>query len=278
MPDQVKLEGRPLAIFPCRADKTPTCPGGFKAAATDPRIIDLLWRDYPGPLVGVPMGERSGLTVLDIDTRRNGEAWLAEFEATHGFPATRIHATRSGGLHFVFKHRPGLKTTVDLIAPGVEVRADGAYVIWWPASGGKVLSDGPIAPWPASLDKALAGQYRQGASGFFFKGVDSLTNRDAPCQSHTRNVGLRTSRILTVLQTAKPGDGRNKKLYWAARRFGELIAEGLVSRKVAEFMLLGVAHYNGHVAKRGLKQTEDTIASGLDYQMGSSQEKADDQS
>jgi hypothetical protein len=176
-------------------DKRPTCPGGFKAAATDPEIIDLLWRDYPGPLVGVPTGERSGLTVLDIDTRRNGEAWLAEFEATHGFPRTRIHATRSGGLHFVFKHRPGLKTTVDLIAPGVEVRAEGACVVWWPASGGRVLCEGPIAPWPASLDKALAsGRHRQGASCY------------------------------------------------------------------------------GHVAKRGLKQTEDTIASGLHHDVLSQEE------
>jgi hypothetical protein len=150
------LEAKVLPVFPCLANKKPATPRGFKDATADPKIIDLLWRRYWGPLTGVPTGTRSGLAVLDIDTKHNGEAWLADFEATHGFARTRVHATRSGGLHLVFKHRPGLKCSAGLIAPGVDVRGDAGYVIWWPASGGRVLCEGPIAPWPASLDQALA--------------------------------------------------------------------------------------------------------------------------
>jgi hypothetical protein len=35
-------------------------------------------------------------------------------------------------LHFFFQHAPGLRCSRGLIAPGVDVRADGGYVIWWP--------------------------------------------------------------------------------------------------------------------------------------------------
>jgi hypothetical protein len=90
------------------------------------------------------------------DTKHDGEAWLAEFEATHGFPLTRCHQTRSGGIHFVFKHRSGLESPEGLIASGVDIRGDKGAVIWWPSAGFRVLCEGPVAEWPASLDEALA--------------------------------------------------------------------------------------------------------------------------
>jgi bifunctional DNA primase/polymerase-like protein len=43
-------------VFPCAANKCPTCPGGFKAAAGDPAAVKALWCRYPGPLIGIPTG------------------------------------------------------------------------------------------------------------------------------------------------------------------------------------------------------------------------------
>jgi hypothetical protein len=156
MVDQIRLEGRALPIYPARSDdKKPACEHGWKDASTDPTIIKQLWRGRSGLLTGVPTGERSGLAVLDIDTKHKGESWLADFYG-YDWPRTRCHATRSGGLHFVFRHRAGLESSESRIAPGVDVRADKGAVIWWPQEGYRVLCEGPVAPWPAVLDEALA--------------------------------------------------------------------------------------------------------------------------
>src|SRR5690348_11872871 len=95
-----------LPCFPCGRNKAPAIPGegGHKHATADRAALTALWRHYPGALVGVRTGEASGLSVLDIDTAKHPEAaaWLAAHRAR--LPATRIHRTRSGGLHFVFQH------------------------------------------------------------------------------------------------------------------------------------------------------------------------------
>ena len=34
------------------------------------------------------------------------------------------------------------------MARGVEIKADGGYVVWYPTSAGRVLCEGPVAEWP----------------------------------------------------------------------------------------------------------------------------------
>ncbi len=151
--DALSLAARGFFIFPCAENKIPTCPHGFKDASADPAIVTALWHQYPAPLIGVATGAISGLDVLDIDPRHGGGKWLATHEAN--ILPTRIHQTRSGGWHYIFKHHPGLRNSAGKIAPGVDVRADGGYVIWWPACGLPVPNDMPIAPWPEWLLQIL---------------------------------------------------------------------------------------------------------------------------
>ncbi|WP_461628003.1 bifunctional DNA primase/polymerase, partial [Bradyrhizobium sp. 25ACV] len=63
--------------------------------------------------------------------------------------------TRSGGQHLYYIHRPGLRGSASKIAPGVDVRADGGYVIAWWALGYRILIYAPYAAWPAFLDQDL---------------------------------------------------------------------------------------------------------------------------
>ena len=50
-----------LPCFPCHVDKKPATPRGYKNATSNPDAVYELWRRYPGPLIGVPTGEISGL-------------------------------------------------------------------------------------------------------------------------------------------------------------------------------------------------------------------------
>jgi hypothetical protein len=270
-----------LYVFPCRFDKTPAVAHGFKSASNDPAVIDLWRKRYL--LMGAPTGAVNGFDVLDIDTKNNGEAWLAEFEATHGFPLTRIHATRSGGLHFFFQHRPGLRLSAGLIAPGVDIRATGGYVIWWPLAGCRVLSNAPIAPWPGPMLQLLheaSGQttpknpfmsppgvrsYRPSSDDY--KVPDPLYRKMRAELPGVQGQDWRRVRgLLKNLVEKRPGDHRNKALYRTALDFRELIDKCILTRDAAKELLFMAAELNGHLAKRGKKQTDDTIKSGLGHQ------------
>ena len=270
------LEGRPLPICPYGSDKKPTCRGGFNSASADPKVIDELWRLYPGPLTGVKTGEASGLAVLDIDTKNDGEAWLADF---YGFdwPRTRCHATRSGGLHFVFQYRPGLRCSESRIASGVDIRADGGAVIWWPSAGFRVLCEGPVAPWPAALDQALAEAEERRRQRF--NAISGLGETEPSTGSDTPILSPFPAPIPYELNYAQvslsnaygelcmcPDHSRNHLLNVMAFKLGRRIVRGWIKRDQVEEWLLRACKSNGLLAdpvNGGEKKCKDTIASGI---------------
>jgi hypothetical protein len=119
-------------------------------ASALPAELRALWRRHPGPLVGVRTGEAFGRSVLDIDGPKHPEAdvWLAAHRAQ--LPETRIHRTRSGGLHFVFQlHANG---TAWAGMPGKPQLEDGRLKL---DSSGKALYTA-IVVWK---DKALPNRF-----------------------------------------------------------------------------------------------------------------------
>lgn len=142
-----------FAAFPCRPDKKPATPHGFKDATADRAALESLWRRHPGVLIGLPTGAENGFDALDIDPRHGGDAWHDAHRSR--LPATRMHRTRSGGWHILFLHHPSVRNTESRIAQGVDTRGEGGYVIWWPGFGGEtVVGDAPGA-WPDWLLLAL---------------------------------------------------------------------------------------------------------------------------
>ena len=102
--------------------------------------------DPSWPLVGVPTGARNGFDVLDIDP--DGRGWFDQnFDA---LPLTQAHQTPRGGLHLLFRHCSGLRNSTSRIAKGVDVRAEGGFVVWWPRQG-LPFKDHPISEWPSRL-------------------------------------------------------------------------------------------------------------------------------
>jgi Bifunctional DNA primase/polymerase, N-terminal len=131
---------RLLWTFPCNSAKEPLTKHGFKDA-----VQGVFWPR--APLVGVPTGKRNGFDVLDIDGDA-GRAWYdLNFDA---IPRTRAHSTRRG-LHLLFVHSPGLRCSTGSkkngIAPGIDVRSDGGFAIYWPRQG-LPIEDAPLSEWP----------------------------------------------------------------------------------------------------------------------------------
>jgi Primase C terminal 2 (PriCT-2)/Bifunctional DNA primase/polymerase, N-terminal len=127
-----------LPCFPCASDKRPLIRNW-------PNAAQRIEPPDRWPLVAVPTGV--SFSVLDIDL--DGLSWLA----SASLPPTRIHVTRSGGRHLLFRHREGLRTNKGQIAQGVDVRAEGGFIIWWPREA-LAVEDRPLADWPETLGRA----------------------------------------------------------------------------------------------------------------------------
>jgi putative DNA primase/helicase len=124
-----------------------------------PEQIEAWWRCWPNANVGVATGAVSGIWVLDVDPDKGGDRSLAEFEAlfeTLG-PTWRVE-TGGGGLHYWFR-APGepLRSNAGRLGPGLDVRADGGYVVAPPSrhrSGHAYRWDEPSCPTRAPILQA----------------------------------------------------------------------------------------------------------------------------
>jgi hypothetical protein len=150
--EALRLASLGLPVYPVSLNKVPACPHGFKDASTDPETIRWLFSSAPKALlIGVATGAVSGIDALDLDLPRHPEAraWFEQHRTL--LPPTLVHETRSGGLHLIFEHSEHLRCSVGRPVVGVDVRADGGGVIWWPAAGYRVLSQNPPARWPEEI-------------------------------------------------------------------------------------------------------------------------------
>ena len=111
--------------------KHPITRNGVKDASCDPVQIREWWRLYPDANVGIATGE--GLLVVDIDPRHGGS--LEALQALVDLPATATVQTGSGGLHLYFQYdkQLALRNTAGKLAPGIDTRADGGYVVAAPS-------------------------------------------------------------------------------------------------------------------------------------------------
>lgn len=124
-------------VFPCRQNKQPYTAHGFKNATTNVGQIAEWWRRFPDALIGVPTGRVSGLLTVDVDP--HGRRWHAA--NTNRLHCSRIHETRRGS-HLVYRMpNTRISCSAGMISSGVDVRADGGYMIWWPAHGLRAIGD-----------------------------------------------------------------------------------------------------------------------------------------
>ena len=135
-----------IPVFPCKPDKVPYIKGGFKAATTDVQQIHAWWTAWPDAMIGFPTGKVTGLWVLDVDLPKkegdaDGRMSLQRLTAVHGLlPLTRIQQTPGGGTHYIFLYPQdgeGIRNSVSGVAPKIDVRGDGGYIIIAPSINGE---------------------------------------------------------------------------------------------------------------------------------------------
>jgi hypothetical protein len=218
-------------IFPASARKVPMIDDWGNVATTNPATIGAWWGTrWPHALIGAPTGERTDLAVLDIDMKhgKNGCRTLAGLGYVD-LPKTPTALTPSGGFHLHFE-RPegGFRCTVGAagrgIGDGLDWRCDGGYVIL-PSPGGGYVWGG--------FDYANSTRLPVPAD---------LLPREPEANPYTgrlASLGPTVSGLAGVercLRAASEGE-RNRLLFWAACRFAEAIAAGLIGEEDARKIL-----------------------------------------
>lgn len=109
--------------------KKPVYSGWQERATNDFDKIKLDIEANPGCGLAIPTGVANGFDVWDIDGEEGASELRQWFEDGHEIPTTPVVQTGSGGLHFYFKHEPGLRNTAKQMRPGWDTRGDGGYVV-----------------------------------------------------------------------------------------------------------------------------------------------------
>lgn len=128
------LAARGLPVFPCIEDgKLPAIKGWRTLATTDPQQIRDWWRRPRniGVATGHPLGD-GYLTVIDLDmkTGRDGMLSLAALEMEHGILSpTFTVVTPTLGRHLYFITAEPVRSSVQHVGPGIDIRGVGGYVV-----------------------------------------------------------------------------------------------------------------------------------------------------
>jgi hypothetical protein len=275
-----------LPVFPVNDQKRPLNRNGHKGALPY-RRVPKEW-----PLVGVPTGSASGLSVVDIDVP-TGTGWYdANFD---GLPLTQVHETRRGGLHLLYKAVPGLGCSTGRVAPGIDVRSDGGFIVWWPRQGlpweGHPLCEMPEWLVREAMGNSLRREQVSSIAGIdtcVFAGIDTCVSVSAKGADGALEIGRRLFaltrqqrrmlRALGIEPTRNyrgrlaslrwqldmvPNHKRNDILFWVGCRFAELIVDGRLRPEHAIWFLMNGARTNGLREEDGDRQCMITIASAF---------------
>jgi hypothetical protein len=124
-------------IFPITPDrKEPPLVSDFPTKATrDEAQIRAWWERWPDANIGISttrFGDGEHLLVVDVDNKegKNGsdEILKLSFQG-FDFPRTFTQHTPADGQHLVYRAKVPVKTGTDTVAPGVDTRGKGGYIL-----------------------------------------------------------------------------------------------------------------------------------------------------
>jgi hypothetical protein len=248
-----------IPVFPC-AKKVPLIRDWRNAATTDPEIIARWWADWPEANIAILTGRRSNLLVVDLDVK-NGVNGIDAYNSL-GLPKTEIAAlTPSGGGHAYFRWPgEGYSNTASRIAPGVDTRGEGGYVLVPPSSIDRLPYQWGT---PEMVDRLLRGDVpdlprtlRQRLDGT--PGKRGETAAPGNTLRTIRWAEEALARESDTVHNAAAGE-RNDTLNRAAFNLGQIVAAGHLDRAEVEQRLETAALASGLSAR----ESRLTIASGI---------------
>ena len=259
-------------VFPCRDGgeraKAPYTGSGFKEATTDPEQIKQWWAKWPHALIGVPMGAASGLWCLDIDRPKkqgdiDGLDSLQALLDKHGaLPNTASQTSASSGKHYFFKYDQKCKFSnrAGTIAPKIDIRAQGGYIIIAPSvipNVGKYTAGKPIQEYISDLKNAAEApawlvELAQGK-----KEAPKATKKIVPASSTPYGLKALAEEVSNI-ESACEGE-RNDTLNTVGFRIGQLIGSGQLERQHAFDELIAATAHWGEARK-----SADTLGRALD--------------
>jgi hypothetical protein len=225
---------------------------GFYAATRDPDRITAMHNRVPGGLLAIRTGRICDLAVIDIDPR-NGGAIDRDL-----MPPTRAVRTGSGGWHLYYRHPGGALAAKLRDHPGVDIKADGGYVVAPPSIHPSTrqpyrrIGDREVSEMP----RALAELSRP------VEPAPTATPAGTVTPLH-RGAGISDPAALLAANLAAianaPEGTRRHAVYGAARGVARMVAVGAITANDAHTALYDA----GRAAGQTDRDTRAAIAGGF---------------
>ena len=203
---------------------------GFYAATTSPARLAAMLRAVPGGVLAIRTGTAAGLAVVDIDPRNGGRIDRALMTPTAAV------VTGGGGWHLYYRHPGGPLLPALPGRAGVDVKADGGYVVAppsaHPGTGRRYRWAGerPVTEMPPALAAALtpppaAARPAPLSGPVPARRAGGISSPDALLGAHLRAVLTAT-------------EGRRRvTLYGAARGVARMVTAGALTEADARAVL-----------------------------------------
>jgi hypothetical protein len=215
----VQLAEAGVPVVPCvPGEKRPLTRHGFHEASVDLAQVEAWWHRWPAANIGIPTGTASGVDVVDVDRKPDGNGFDAFGRARRaglvdGWVA--VVRTPSGGAHFYYPADPGRpQPSWQAAAARVDFRGTGGYVI--------------VPPSAVTTDHGPAGYSLTAGGDREPRPVDAtalrefLDPRPEPVEHRARGpVRSEDAKRLADWVGMRAEGERNRGLYWASCRLAE---------------------------------------------------------
>jgi hypothetical protein len=242
-------------VLPVCPDKVPHIKEWQKKATTDEATIRDWFHRWPRARLGIAGDTESGVVFVDLDTK-SGDDGIANWQAYLQFkgidvPPTVVVETPNQGRHLWFRDAVGYKTLTGSPAAGVDVRAEGGFVLVPPSQGYTFLRE-----WtPDTVLPDLPDGVRERAGQ---KGPTTAVAEPEPSTPEYARSAFALS--LAELAVAEEGT-RNDTLNTAAYQAAGHVADGSlpIPEETARGMLRAAALHGG----LDRRETEATLDSAF---------------